>query len=50
MKKPITPQPKAASDDDQPIVPPPASAQVYLEQKPVLYTADGKPLVRKIGF
>ena len=36
--------------DDRPIVPPPASMTVDHEFKPVLYTADGKPLVRKAGY
>lgn len=33
-----------------PIVPPPASFTVDHEHKPVLYTPDGKVLVRRCGF
>lgn len=36
--------------EDLPIVPPPATALVDFERKPVIYTATGTPLVRKIGF
>lgn len=38
------------SDEDPPIVPPPASVQADLERRPVLYLADGRALVRRIGF
>lgn len=37
-------------DDDQPIIPPPSSVTVDLERKPVIYLANGKALVRNIGF
>lgn len=49
MVKPPTPTPKATTDD-QPIVPPPSSFTVSHEHKPVLFTADGKALVRRCGF
>jgi hypothetical protein len=35
---------------DWDIVPPPASFTVAHEHKPVLYTAEGKALVRQSGF
>jgi hypothetical protein len=41
------------SDEEAPVVPPPASVTVEERRPaPVLYTADGKPLVRdmRIGF
>lgn len=36
--------------DELPIIPPPSTTTVDLLRKPALYTADGKPLVRVIGF
>lgn len=36
--------------DEQPIVQPPATFIVAHEYKPVLFTADGKALVRRCGF
>ena len=41
--------PKAEADD-APVVPPPSSMTVDHIRKPLLYTATGKPLVRKTGF
>ena len=43
-------KPPRLESDDRPIVPPPASAQVDFERKPVLYLPNGKVLVRKAGF
>lgn len=43
-------QPVVKACDDAPIVPPPATVVVEHERKPVLYTPDGKALVRKVGF
>lgn len=41
----------APTPDHQPIVPPPSTMTVdWLVKKPVLYTANGKPLARKVGF
>jgi hypothetical protein len=37
-------------DEDLPIVPPPASVTVEDGRQPVLYAADGTPLVRRAGF
>lgn len=37
--------------EEAPIVPPPSSMTVPADRKPpVLYTADGKPLARKVWF
>lgn len=41
-------QPRASVEDSG--VPPPVSLVVDHEHKVVLFTADGKPLVRKAGF
>lgn len=49
MAKPVPIVPKA-SYEDPPVVPPPATFTVQHDHKVVLYTADGKPLVRKAGF
>ena len=36
---------------DLPIVPPPSNMTVdWSAKKPILYTANGKPLARKVGF
>lgn len=43
-------QPDPPPADDAPIIPPPASAMVNFERKPVLYQANGTPLIRRIGF
>jgi hypothetical protein len=38
-------------DDESPIVPPPNNFTVETERKPVLYAADGTPLVKRpIGY
>jgi hypothetical protein len=37
-------------DDELPIVPPPSTLTVEDTRQPVLYTADGHPLVRRAGF
>ncbi len=44
-----TPPPKATADE-APIVAPPASFVVHHDHKVVLFTADGKALVRRAGF
>lgn len=42
--------PPRLSVDDMPIIPPPSTVIVDFERKPVLFTHDGKALVRKIGY
>lgn len=37
-------------NDEPPVIQPPASLTVDHERKPVLYLADGTPLVRRAGF
>lgn len=39
-----------ASENEQPIVPPPSSMTVVHEHKPVLYLPNGKVLVKRAGF
>lgn len=50
-KKPAIKQ-KAARlcAEDYPVVPPPSTVSVQHDYKPVLYTADGKVLVRRAGY
>jgi hypothetical protein len=36
--------------DDFPVIPPPSSATVDMERKPLLYLPDGRVLVQRIGF
>ena len=43
-------QQRASADDDLPIVPPPSTMTVTHDPKPILYTADGKPLARQCGY
>ena len=51
MSKPRKPQPKQSYDwDDEPSQKPTSLDVIELEPKPLLYTSDGKPLVRKVGF
>ncbi len=45
-----TPRPRLSDDQDEPIVPPPATMTVQHDHKPILFTPDGKALVRKAGF
>jgi len=40
---------KSNTDSDLPIIPPPASMTVN-DSKIILYTANEKPITRKIGF
>lgn len=42
--------PPRLSVEDMPIVPPPSTVTVDHDRKPVLFTHDGKALVRKIGY
>lgn len=37
-------------EDEQPIVQPPATLIVDAPKPPVLYTPDGKALVRRVGY
>lgn len=50
MIKRIEAKPKLWSLDDESIIAPPDTATVTGEHKTILYTPDGKALVRKVGF
>lgn len=41
---------EAPAPPDVPIVPPPATATVDFERKPLLYLPNGKVLVRRAGY
>jgi hypothetical protein len=43
-------EPDPPDRDDLPLVPPPSTFIVAHEHKPILFTADGKALVRRAGF
>jgi hypothetical protein len=44
------PKPVIKGSDEQTVIPPPSTATVDYERKPVLYMPDGKVLVRRAGF
>ena len=42
--------PKIKASEEWPIIQPPASVNIPKDKQVILYTPDGTPLVRKIGF